>query len=185
MCIRIAAAIAVLLLVGSHDVSAQAPASAAPCPLAVVPARVKGLDLVGWRKYPDAELGAVFNYRAEESFGADVFLYPASEPLDAQIAGFKKDLQTLKDGGEIDSFEIMSEREVPGIDSQATGRNVVATLHFDNAQHRSHYFLFAIGPQNVKIRVTHQMGRYTDEAVQAFITELLATLPRPALDHQR
>jgi hypothetical protein len=47
-----------------------------------------------------------------------VFLYPASAPLDAQVAGLRGDLQVLKDRGEIESFEIVAEREVPGMEAE-------------------------------------------------------------------
>lgn len=84
MSIRQTVVIAILPLVGSHNLTAQ---DVAPCPTSVVPARVAGLELIGWQKFPREEL---------------------------------------------------------------------------------------------KVRITYPEGRYTDEAVQAFISELLATLPKPA-----
>jgi len=175
MSIRFAAVTAILVLIGSYDASAQ---DVAPCPTSVVPARAGGLELIGWQKFPRADAGAVFNYRAVGSFGADVYLYPGSDPLDGEVGGYKENLQVMRDRGDFEAFQVESERELPGVEGQPTGRHVVVMLRRGNQSQRSHFYVFPSGAQHVKVRITYPEGRFTDEAVQTFIGELLGTLPK-------
>jgi hypothetical protein len=153
-------------------------AAPAACPLSAVPARAGTLDLVGWEKFPSADLGSLFRYRAVGTFGADVYLYPAKATIDQEIGAYKQSLEMYRTRGEYESFEIVSETDANVTTTPLTGKHVVVTLKRGTQAQRSHYFLFAPGAQYVKVRLTYPEGRYTDDAIKGFVTALMTELTR-------
>jgi hypothetical protein len=175
--IHLSAVLALIFCVFVQPISAQQDTQVA-CPLATVPARVAGLDLVGWDRFPRPELGEVFRYRAVGQFGPDVFIYPADESLEKQLGDFRASLENAKSRGEFESFELRDTAEVKGISDDAPGRYALAVLRRGNQTQHSHIYLYPVGSRQVKIRISHPEGRFSRDAIQAFVDELLLKLAR-------
>lgn len=173
----------------SVSASSSAPDSAAPIAIRIPP-RVAAFRMDMRRDYEDPSLGTQLRYLGPDSLLADVFVYPgpgfdercdsacATEYFEREIAQFQADFPEMLRRRYFDSITVASESpHAPGVGRPwRVGRQLRLAVVREGKPERSDFHLFYLPGYRVKVRVTYDPTNAREQAVDAFMRDLLPRL---------
>lgn len=157
-----------------------------------IPESIGAFRRIETHQFDDPSAGAVRSYRNGSALQPDVYVYPLTEtaraggedPLDraeAESRIFPVALEVERQRGRFDRFQVRADSAVAISHGSRTirGWHTAVQLSRRGDPRDSHQYLFALGDQFVKVRITYVPGAVKDEDRVEFIRALLIALLPP------
>jgi peptidoglycan/xylan/chitin deacetylase (PgdA/CDA1 family) len=138
---------------------------------------VGDLTLFAWEQYPDPRAGEAFRYRQPNSWGADVYVYPADSvfSIDHEAGLFQAAMEQYERRGEFDSVTVVLEHEF-AIESLEPGLELFAKISARNQVRNTYYYVILLGASRVKVRVTVPEAMAIEDGVRGFVRDLIRAM---------
>jgi hypothetical protein len=173
-----------LMLAGGGCAGAPPVESPSPAPVEApaafaAPEQLGTLRLTERHAYEEASAGTLYRYGGAGAFTADVFVFPreGAETLTMQTEAFLEGLEIQRMRRVFDAYEVEEHEEATALrkGGTVTGRRIRVVMSRGPEHRRSHFYLFPVGGDWVKVRITHPPEAVVQEDIDRFVQELLAS----------